>query len=119
MRTDSHGRQLCAGGYADGAPCRNLAVPEMTFDGVGFCGRHGNAIVKRQQAVKEDLIRYKRYQEMAYGAIVQGWGDGELMEARAGLVAHDRSALTETSNARIDAHLAAIAAELKRRQESP
>jgi hypothetical protein len=114
-RTDSHGRPLCAGTYADGTPCDALAAGEMTFDGISYCTRHGNRIIKRQQQERTELQRYREYQESAFGAVVHSWSTDQLND-RLGELAADAYDTSELHNVRLQAETKAINLELQRRR---
>lgn len=112
ITSDSHGRLLCA---ADG--CENPAAAEMTFDGIGYCMKHGNKIIKRHEQVKGELTRYRAYQEAAFGGLVVSRTTEDLQERLDALNRADRSDASDLHVVRLDAETTAITRELARRKD--
>lgn len=116
---DPHGRPLCAGKTTDGFACGNLATGEMTFDGIGYCGLHGERIIKRQQQVQDDLKRYRTYQLIAFGAVVAPWTVQQLTDHLAALATINRDDASDLHRVRLDAERDAITREMERRKATP
>jgi hypothetical protein len=78
-----------------------------------LCGIHAQPVVK----YINELDRYRKYQEKAFGAVIYGWTDTELRERKTEIEGVKQDGLAELSSVRLAAELTAINGEIARQRD--